>query len=474
MTLSTADPRTLSHDEKVELCIALSEMISIICNRILYPYQTKLVNKLIEAVLRAEGDEHLVLQARQSGKTEAVVNAIITLSIFYITILQQKFKAGVFAPAQSQAIQVTRARIRERIMEIQDVLDDMGIMPVMGKGRTTPLFIFKDLSTGHEATIRALSADLTANVKGEDFNLIIIEQVEDTDSSKLKSDIFPMGAAVGGVRILSGTSTLEIYNDYFYDKLAVAGPDDALIIDCNEASKYNPKYRAFIELEKERLGEDSLEFRAQYLLEWGSSIIHYIEDRTAFLLLSEATKPMKGIKKVAGWDPARMNDYSVVTVMEEQGDTSVVTDWWFSQGTNLEEQVYVVSDWLEERGVSVLAVDSIGLGVGVCDMLDNHLKSVEIIRVDMKARMQDEMFKLLDREIKTSRLRYPSENNRARALFLQQMFRVEKKFSGRSLLVEAPEGRDSHDDFCDSLGLAMWALRGDAFDAGVAVLSWSG
>ncbi len=475
MTVTTNKTNSIPIHEQTRLCIALSEIIAVVMGKILYPYNRKLTNRIIEAVLRSEGDEILALQARQSGKTEAVINAIITLSIFFVSVLNMRFECGLFAPAKSQAIQVTRARMRVRMGAIEEFINTIGLTTMLGDGRTTGLYVIHDLQNGLEAQITSLSADKTANIKGETLNLIILEQVEDVNDSKMKSDIFPMGAAVGGTRVLSGTSTLEIRNEYFYDRITMAAPGEAIIIDCIEASKYNLKYRAFIEKEKTRLGENSLEFRAQYYLEWGTTMIHFIEDRQLFLSLSKDIEPVEGLVKVAGWDPARMNDYSVVTIMEGVED-SYITDWWYSQGTNLEEQVYVVIDWLQEKDVSILAVDAIGLGIGVCDMLENNLpNSIQLLRVDMNAKQQDEMFKVLDREIKTERFHYPKAQSRARDLFLQQMLRLQKKFSGRYLLTEAPKGKGSHDDFADSTALALWALKGEEpFEVGVESLSWSG
>ena len=475
MTLAADPQHSIPLEEQVTMCIALSEIVAVVMGKILYPYNRRLANGIIEAVLRAEGDEILTLQARQSGKTEAVINAIITLSIFFVSVLNMRFECGLFAPAKSQAISVTRARMRVRMGSIEPFINTIGLTTALGDGRTTGFYVIHNLQNGLEAQITSLSADKTANIKGETLNLIILEQVEDVNDSKMKNDIFPMGAAVAGVRVLSGTSTLEIRNEYFYDRITMAGPDEAFVIAAPEAVKFNPKYKLFIEKEKIRLGENSLEYRAQYLLEWGTTLIHFIEDRHAFLALTKEIEPSEGLIKVAGWDPARMNDYSVVTIMEGVED-SRITDWWYSQGTNLEEQIYVVIDWLQERGVSVLAVDAIGLGVGVCDMLENHLpNSIKLMRIDMNAKQQDEMFKLLDREIKTERFHYPKAPSRARDLFLQQMLSLLKKFSGRYLLTEAPKGKGRHDDFADSLALAMWGLKGEEpFKAGVESFSWRG
>ena len=473
MSVAVEKPVDMPIEQQIEMCIALSELIEFMLGLTLYIYQRPLVHKIIEVVLRAEGDEVLVLQARQSGKTEAVTVAVITVAIFFVSVLKRDFKCGIFAPAQSQAIQVSRKRMKKRVGSITDPLLMMNIVTELDAGRNTGFYLFKDITTGNEADIRSLSADKSANTKGEDLNLTIIEQVEDADDTTLKEVIFPMSAATAGPRVLLGTATSEIRCEYYYDRMTIAG-DDAFVINAEEASKVNPKYHLYNEKEKERLGEHSLEYRAAYKLEWGVTMIHFIENRPEFLKLSEKCTPKKGLIKVAGWDPARMNDYSVVTVMEGVEDSNV-TDWWYSQGTNLEEQVHFVIDWVQNRDISLLAVDSIGLGQGVCDMLENHLpEDIKLMKVDMSARKQDEMFKLLDREIKSKRFHYPVKPSRERDLFLQQFFRAQKRFSGRNLLVEAPKGKNQHDDFVDSCAIALWGLKGDVFDSGVESFSWSG
>ena len=60
-----------------------------------------------------------------------------------------------------------------------------------------------------------MSTDLSANIKGESLDFALIEQAEDADEGKLKNDVFPMLSASGGIRLLSGTSTVEVVNPYF-------------------------------------------------------------------------------------------------------------------------------------------------------------------------------------------------------------------------------------------------------------------
>jgi hypothetical protein len=478
MTIAAEKHVDIPIDQQIRMCIVLSRFVCFLLGISLYIYQIRLVNQIIEATLRAEGDELLVLQARQSGKTEAVTVAIITLSIFFVSVLKRDFKCGVFAPAQSQAIQVTRDRMRTRMGSIKEPMLEMGITTELDAGKTTGLYLLVDLNSGATATVQSKSAAKSAHTKGADLNLTIVEQVEDADDTVLKETIFPMMAATGGARVLSGTATSEIRCEYYYNRMTLAG-EEAIVIDCDEAAKYNPKYALYLEKEKVRLGEDSLEFRAAYKLEWGITFIHFIEDRPAFLALSEDYIPKRGLIKVAGWDPAKINDRSVVTAIEGM-DESHVFDWWVSQGTNLEEQVFAVIDWCVARKISLLVVDEVGLGQGVCDLLENHLPDdITLMRVNMNLQFQDEMFKLLGREIRSGRFHYlktPKNPNQARAreLFVQEMLRVEKKFRGRYLVVEAPKGKNMHDDFVDSGALALWGLKGDVFDGGVEVFSYSG
>jgi len=446
----------------VRRCKKLRDMLAHAVGRPLYPYQIPFSDRIIEAQLLMNGDELLSLMARQSGKTEATTITVLALCVYFTTVLKRRYNVGVFAPAQSQAVAVFRSRVKERFGELDPLFRRLNVTSYLGSGRTTSLFYVASLRDKMESRIRCMSSDRTSNIKGETLDLVIIEQAEDADESKLKDDIFPMTAATGGIRVLNGTSTTSIVNDYFFDKCIRGGPD-VFVVDCYEAAKYNETYADFIETERINYGPNSPEFAAQYELKWEMVSNKFIMDREFFLGLQEDYIPATGLmrenpplRRTAAWDPARGNDYSWVTVIEGENPIHII-DWWYRQGMNLESQALELGPWLMQRGVSTLAIGVIGLGQGPADIFVNRFPRVKLERITEGGVQQDIMFKLLEREIGNSRIRYPLTDSQAKQLFLSQMLRAERKYVGNKLHVQAPTGHMSHDDAIDSLSMCVWA-----------------
>ena len=445
----------------IRRCKKLRDLLAAATGRPLYPYQIPTSDRVIEEQLRMKGEEIVDLMARQSGKTEASTITILALAVYFTSVLKRPYNVGIFSPAKSQAIDVFRSRIKERFSELKPFFKRLDIISHLGKGRTTSQFYIQCLQTGIEADIRCMSSDKSAHVKGETLDMIVIEQAEDADESKLKDDVFPMAASTGGIRVMNGTSTTVIKNDYFFDACIRGGPN-VFVVDCYEAAKYNPAYAAYIEREKERYGPMSPEFAAQYELKWEMVTNKFIMNRDFFLALEEDYEPAGGLlrdssplRRTAAWDPARGNDYSWVTVVEGENPVHII-DWWYRQGMNLETQAIELGEWLKRRGVTTLGIGVIGLGQGPADIFQNRFPSIKLERITEGGVQQDVMFKLLEREIGNKRLRYPKKKTHARQLFLSQMLRAERKYVGNKLHVEAPKGHLSHDDASDSLSMCLW------------------
>ncbi len=442
-------------------CKKLRDMLAFAVGRPLYSYQLPMSNRIIEAQLEMKGAEINTLFARQSGKTEATTMTTLALCVYFTTVLHRKYNVGVFAPAQSQAVDVFRSRVRERFMELKPLFKRLNVVSYLGAGRMSRLFYVANLVDQTEARIRCMSSDPTADIKGETLDMIIVEQVEDASETKLKDDIFPMTAATGGIRVMNGTSTTSITNDYFFESCVAGGPD-VFVVDCYEAAKYNPTYANYIEVEKERYGPMSPEFAAQYELKWEMVTNKFIMNRDHFLSLAEDYVPAGGLlrdssplRRTAAWDPARGNDYSWVTVVEGENPVHII-DFWYAQGMNLEKQALELGIWLTKRGVSKLGIGVIGLGQGPADIFANRYPRIKLERITEGGVQQDIMWKLLERELGNSRLRYPEKETRAKQMFMNQMLRAERKYVGNKLHVQAPKGHMSHDDACDSLSMCLW------------------
>jgi len=479
---SRGSQMTLARNLEAEMLesIALRNVLCRMVNVNLVPHQTRPSDVIIESTLRADGDEIVLLWARQSGKTELVVITVLTLCLYYIKRLIENFSVGIFAPAQSQGILVTRERLMKYFKKLRSLFEEQGIRLDLGVGRTTELSILTNIEKGCEARIRALSADETAHIMGETFNLIVVEQTEEVDESKLINDIFPMGSAKGAPRILLGTPSLEIRNRYFYD-ISTRNPSGSHVfsVDYKIAGQYREAYRRYVEREKRRVGEQSDEFRTQYGVEWIVQRSRLI-DRDSLILLAEPYTSNPESLRFGGVDIAKQIDFTVAMLIERAGDEHHILRWAELQGNNYEEQANILKDFFCPYKPDNICVDSTGAGDPIVDLLANRMKGIsEVEGIPSTEKNLDTMYKRLELELLNRRIHYPpeeaiieEEQKRYRRRFIEQMIDIEKVYEGNFLNLKAPNRRGCHDDYVSSLALALQASLKPRFIPGVAILDW--
>jgi hypothetical protein len=473
----------------------------ILCQRIkaqFRPYQIPLSDRMIEFVLTEGviGNEISSLWARQSGKTETVSLTTLVLGTFHITFLNEDFGCGLFAPVESMITHVTRNRVRQKYKMVKHWLErEAHIIQTAGEGYTAATFTLQNLVNDKELTIRSLSAGESASIIGETFGLLVIEQSELVDSLKLKTDIFPMGAAKGGVRIMTGTTSPYFRNEYFREAIEKWNKNPSLnkstsdwveLVDWKEAAKVSPAYSRYVKRERDKLGEDSIEFKTQYGLEWVGTALKFVGWET-LAVLEQDYQSLRERLRFFAVDPARAGDSTVVTVIELDGASIHIIGWLEMEGLDFEtHQVPTIVEWLKQyQPLRYGLVDVAGLGRPVYDMLKRRLwhrpEGEEYkewpepwARLDSYYPSEsgnDEVFKSMDREFSHKRIFYPktvAENQKKnKAKFIEQMLDLERKYKGFTLKLEAPHIKGRHDDYPCSLAMAIFALKEKAFKAGV-------
>jgi len=311
---------------------------------------------------------------------------------------------------------------------------------------------------------------------------------------KLKSDVFPMGATTGGVRVLTGTTSPYFKNEYFKQSIERWNNDpkknkstaDYLeIVDYKEAGKASTSYRRYVAKERERLGEESIEFRTQYGLEWVGTALKFI-----------GYEKIVGQERKYGWDKerlrfvgidvARAGDSTVVTIIELDGTKIHIVAWLEMQGLDFEIQIPRIIKFLKSyRPIRYILVDIPGLGVPLFDMLKRRVwEKVE----DDKGKIideqwaivdgyygskkeNDEMYKAMDREFQHDRIFFPKEDSREKSRFIDQLLDLERKYTGHTLKLQAPQTKGRHDDYPISLALAIYALKEKSFQSGVVTVN---
>ena len=117
-----------------------------------------------------------------------------------------------------------------------------------------------------------LSAASGANVVGATAHLLLeVDEAQDVSQEKFYKEFRPMGAASNVTTVLYGTpwndtSLLEEMKQLNLELERRDGVRRHFRFDWQEVARYNPSYAAYVEGERQRLGEDHPLFRTQYAL----------------------------------------------------------------------------------------------------------------------------------------------------------------------------------------------------------------
>lgn len=464
----------------------------------LHPYQKDFGSAIVRSLIMNDGEEITALFSRQSGKTETVAVILGGCMVILPTLAKQMpdlyevnmFKdglwVGLFAPSNEQSF-TAFSRLRERIRSknARMIMNDVEIdTHLENDGKGNPMM----LSNG--SLCRMQTAAKQANIESKSYHVVLIDEAQDCDNSKVKKSIHPMLAAYNGTIIKIGTSNTK--RSDFYDAIRRNIRNEQkhgarkthFQFDYKVIELHNPKYKKFLEKEINRLGYDSDEFRMAYRL-------HFILERGMFISQDELEEKVfdsslkhkdSELKKdcVIGIDVAKGGDSTVVTVLSLDYDNMAVNEetgeeypmkelvnWLEFNGEDHEIQFNQITEFLTAYRVTCIYVDSTGMGDPVADRFIHyysgqaHVEGYKFTRPSKSV-----MWKLLYQEITAGRLKVPShprtERLRAWKRFKSQMLDLEKDYVGQYMVCQHPKEKGAHDDFCDSLGLAILASQADA------------
>jgi hypothetical protein len=256
------------------------------CGVTLHDYELEFGWRLIYSILIEDAEEITALFSRQSGKTETTAVCVCGLLIM-LPVLAEKlrhddriskfskgFWVGIYAPHYHQSnIMFRRMKSRMYSQESKSTLLDPDIDIDLTKKN-----LVENLRLPNGSFVHCGTAAPQSKIEGETFHLIICEEAQDIDRNVLRSSIHPMAAAVAGSLIKIGTPSRE--RSDFYEACRRNKRSDVVRgntrskkrrhyeFDYTVAQRNNPRYRKYVEKEKERLGEESDDFRMKYRLHW--------------------------------------------------------------------------------------------------------------------------------------------------------------------------------------------------------------
>jgi len=450
----------------------------------LHPYQVPLARRIIESVIINDGEEITALAARQSGKSETIANTVITLMILLPRLAKMypdllgKYKNGIwvgmFAPVEGQVETLFGRAINRLTSEIAnemfaDAEIDDAVSKVAGVTRQIKL-------KNSGSTLTMMTANPRAKIESKSFHLIVIDECQEADDFVVSKSISPMLAYYSGTMVKTGTPTTSknnFYRSIQLNKRRQTGSrarQNHFEWDWRDVAKCNPNYAKFIKREMLRIGEDSDEFLMSYcgkwLLERGmfvtSSIMDELGDTSQEIVKAWHRSPV-----VVGIDPARKMDSTVVTVVWVDWDRPDefgyydhrILNWLEIQGDDWEDQYFQIVNFLANYDVLAVGIDANGVGDAVAQRMKLLLPRAEVHSIGSSQSEQSKRWKHLKALIDRRMVGWPAhaKTRRLKAWkrFYQQMTDLEVKFQGPNFLAAAPDEAHAHDDFADSLALAV-------------------
>jgi hypothetical protein len=170
---------------------------------------------------------------------------------------------------------------------------------------------------------------------------------------------------------------------------------------------------------------------------------------------------------VIGIDPGRKIDSTVVTAVfvdwdrpDEYGYYNCrVLNWLDLQGEQWESQYFRIRDFIRKYSVWAVGVDAGGMGDIFISRLRVLMPEINIVDVSSQRPAQSERWKYLREMLDRGKIGWPNhagvKNLKTYKNFMQQMSNLQVKFEGPYMLAEAPKEVNAHDDYCDSLAIAL-------------------
>jgi hypothetical protein len=482
----------------VDVCYDICHIVSYGGTELsLHPYQTTFARRVIESILLNDGARITALFSRQGGKTETVSFVATGLVIALPKLAQyneivelcpalkafkQGFWVGIFAPVLDQAQTLFR-RVRGKVTSksAKNILND----PEINQAVETSNGAMVALTNG--SIIECRSASPTANIESKTYHIAFLDEGQDIETTKMRKSISPMLAYTNGTMVMSGTCNTKksgFFEQIMKNKQAMMygnSRQNHFEYDYRTVEKYNPAYKSYIEGEKAAYGEDSDEFRMSYRLEW-------IFERGMFtsldVLESKVLNPKYEIgewNKFKNWVPiasldfGKSQDSTVLTYgaalynrpvnqgFEIYYYRAAVIGWLEISGDDWNTQYYRIMDALHSiPAISKLVADKTGVGAGIVDRLKASLSYVEIEEFDFNTSKSD-AYKHLSQAISRGLIWMPygksTQQTKEFKRCKEQLTSLEKDWRGDKMVCNAPEGRNSHDDYPDSLAMFTWCAK---------------
>lgn len=440
----------------------------------LRPYQREAARAIFESVRDGLGDSITVEIARQGGKNE--LSAQLETLLLALHALRDA-EAVKCAPTFRPQLAVSRLRLWKRIAQA-------GLGPLAAREPNA-------IRVGR-ARIVFLSAEPAANVVGHTASLLLeVDEAQGVDAEKFDRDFRPMAAVANATTVYYGTAwddrtLLERAKQANLEAERRDGMRRHFEYDWQAVAAHVPAYAAFVEGERQRLGETHPLFLTQYCLKpiaGGGRLLTAGQRAQLAGSHPRRSQPAAGHAYVAGLDLAGGADEGATGVSTRDATVLTVGRLIYQSPAALvaEPRVEIVEHYawtgvpheeLLPRLVNLLravwhvhrvAVDATGLGETMARLLASALgeRHVEPVKFSMESKSKLG-FELLA-SINGGRLKtYAGDGSPEHREFWRQaeLARVDYRANRTmNFFVDPAEG---HDDYLVSAALLVHASRGQA------------
>jgi hypothetical protein len=455
---------------------------------ILRPYQQEIACAISRSVFNKSGLTFCVEIARQGGKNE--LSAQLEALLLARSIGESKNLVKCSPTFRPQAL-ISSRRLQERLMNDPNFAGNWSIEMgyIIRVGRARAFF---------------LSADRYSNVVGHTAHILLeVDEAQDVSKEKYTKEFKPMGATTNVTTVLYGTTwddstLLEETKQTCLELEKKDGTKRYFRYDWQEAAKYNPDYLAYVESERERLGEDHPLFRTQYRLLPVRGGGGFLSSQQMAQLQGDHPRkhgPQPGRIYVAGIDlagEAEEEEGAYLKSLKMRQDSTVVTigeldfgpggvskgDALLRQGVSLLPAVKVVEhySWTGRKHAELypqlidilrkvwhcrrVIVDATGVGQPVAAFLKQALGPV-IVPFTFTAKSKSELGFNLLAAVNSGRLKmYAGDSSPEYREFWNQIEKARGYYRPSQTMNFYVDPSQGHDDFLMSLALVVEAGNG--------------
>jgi hypothetical protein len=411
--------------------------------------------------------------ARQGGKNELSAQLELLLLTLFMTEPKNLVKCS---PTFKPQTVISMMRLKDRLNDAGFAgiwESELGYIVKLGSARA----IF-------------LSADESASVVGNTAHLLLeIDEAQDVGKEKYTKEFKPMGATTNCTTVHYGTTwdDTTLLEEIKQTNLELERRDGVrrhFRYDWQEVARHNPDYLAYVQAERERLGENHPLFLTQYRLlpVHGGGGFFNIQQRAQLQgEQSRLRSAGSGRTYVAGIDLAGEEENEAIIVSNPRRDSTVVTvgelDFPMENGVVKEPRIKIVEHyrWTGKKHPELYAqlvdilknvwrcrrvvVDATGVGEPVASFLSKALGS-RVVPFTFTPQSKSELGFNLLAAINSGRLKmYRADGSEECQVFWEEMENAKSNYRPNQTMNFYVEPGRGHDDFLMSLALLTEAGR---------------